>query len=149
MAKNSSSCWHVLNTFKFISLRTFAYTGKRMILFCRYCSTEAWGSRVHGRVLGCWLPCSHHLKCCCWGSWVMGAQCLSLTSRRHRNHLCVEDLDRLTVTFLKLLFVYFWLCGVFVAAFGLSPVSALGCHSLVVVCRLLIVVASLIEDHGL
>ena len=66
MAKNSSPHWHVLNILKLISLCMFAYIGKCTILFCRCCSTEAQGSGVHGRGVGCWLPCSHQLKCCCW-----------------------------------------------------------------------------------
>ena len=47
------------------------------------------------------------------------------------------------------LFIYFWLCGVFVAARGLSLVVASGGYSLFAVCGLLIVVASLVAEHRL
>ena len=45
------------------------------------------------------------------------------------------------------LFIYFWLCWVFVAAHGLSLVAASG--GFVAVHGLLIVVASLVVEHGL
>ena len=48
-----------------------------------------------------------------------------------------------------ILFIWFWLCWVFVAACGFSLFSASGGHSLAVVCRLLIALASLVEDRGL
>ena len=44
---------------------------------------------------------------------------------------------------------YLWLCWVFVAACGLSPVMASGGYSLVAVCGLLIAVVSLIVEHRL
>ena len=47
------------------------------------------------------------------------------------------------------LFIYFWLRCVFVAVRGLSLVAASGDYSFVAVCRLLIVVASLVAEHGL
>ena len=47
------------------------------------------------------------------------------------------------------LFTYLWLCWVFVAALRLSPVVTSGDYSLVVVCGLLVVVASLVAEHGL
>ena len=46
------------------------------------------------------------------------------------------------------LFIYFWLRWVFVAVYGLSLVVASRGYS-VAVCRLLIVVASLVVEHGL
>ena len=52
------------------------------------------------------------------------------------------------ILFLKL-FIYLRLCWVFVAVCGLSLVDASGGYSSVVVHGLLIVVASLIEEHGL
>ena len=46
------------------------------------------------------------------------------------------------------LFIYFWLCWVFVAACGLSLVVASRDYSLLW-CQLLIAVASLVVEHGL
>ena len=50
---------------------------------------------------------------------------------------------------LKILFIYFWLCWVFIAACGLS--SSWGEQGLlfVAVRRFLIAVASLVSEHGL
>ena len=48
-----------------------------------------------------------------------------------------------------ILFVYFLLCWVFVATHGLSLIAASGDSSLVLVCRLLIAVVSLVAEHGL
>ena len=45
--------------------------------------------------------------------------------------------------------IYFWLCWVFVAACWLSLVAVSGGYSLVAVCRLLVVGASLLVEHGL
>ena len=54
------------------------------------------------------------------------------------------------VFFFFLRFIYlFWLLWVFVAAHRLSLVAASGGYSLVVVCRLLIMVASLIVEYWL
>lgn len=50
--------------------------------------------------------------------------------------------------FSTIVFVY-WLCWVFVAASELSLVAVSGVYSLTVVCRLLIVVPSLVTEHGL
>ena len=47
------------------------------------------------------------------------------------------------------LYFYVWLCWVFIAARGLSLVAGSGGHSLVVGLGLLLVVASLIEEHSL
>ena len=47
------------------------------------------------------------------------------------------------------LFIYFWLHWVFVAAHRLSLVVASGGYSFIAVRRLLVVVASLFEEHGL
>ena len=55
----------------------------------------------------------------------------------------------LSALFFKILCVYFWLCWVFVAACGLSLMAASRDHSLVVMCGLLIVVASLVAEHRL
>ena len=44
---------------------------------------------------------------------------------------------------------FYWLCWVFVAAHGFSLVLASGGYSLVVACRLLTVVASLVAKHRL
>ena len=44
----------------------------------------------------------------------------------------------MSVKVLGLLFIYFWLCWVFIAKHGLSPVAVSGGYSLVVVYRLLI-----------
>ena len=46
-------------------------------------------------------------------------------------------------------FIYFWLCWVIIAAWAFSLVVASGGYPIVVVCRLLIAVASLIAEHGL
>ena len=46
-------------------------------------------------------------------------------------------------------FIYFWLCWIFVAACGLSLVVVSGGLLFVVMCRLLIAVASLVSEHGL
>ena len=46
-------------------------------------------------------------------------------------------------------FIYFCLCWVFIAMWGISLVAAIGGYSLVAVCRLLIVMASLVAEHGL
>ena len=46
-------------------------------------------------------------------------------------------------------FVYFWLHWVFIAAQWLSLVASSGGYSLVVLCRLLTVVASLVAKHRL
>ena len=46
------------------------------------------------------------------------------------------------------LFIY-WLCWVFVVAHGLFLLMASGGSSLVVVCRLLVVVATLVAEHRL
>ena len=46
------------------------------------------------------------------------------------------------------LFMYFWLCWVFVTAHGLSLVMESRGSSLVLVCRLLTVVASLVLEQG-
>ena len=51
--------------------------------------------------------------------------------------------------FLIIFKICFWLSWVFVAACGLSLAAVSGDYSLVVVCRLLTVVASLVVDHGL
>ena len=47
------------------------------------------------------------------------------------------------------LFIYFRLCWVFVAAHRLSLVASSGGLLFVVVCRLLLAVASLVAEHGL
>ena len=47
------------------------------------------------------------------------------------------------------LFICFWLRRVFVAVWGFSLVVASGGYSLAVVCRLLIVVVSLVAEHRL
>ena len=47
------------------------------------------------------------------------------------------------------LFLYFWLCWVFVAVHRLSLVAASRSYSLVMVHRLLIAVASFVVEHGL
>ena len=52
------------------------------------------------------------------------------------------------ITFFFKLFIYFWLCSVFVAVRGLSLVAASGGYS-VAVRRLLIAVASLVAEHRL
>ena len=46
------------------------------------------------------------------------------------------------------LFIYFWLRWVFVAARGLSLVAESGSYSLLVMRGLLIVVASVVVEHG-
>ena len=54
------------------------------------------------------------------------------------------------ITVLKLyLFIYFWLLWVFVAAQTFSSCGEWGLLSLVVVCRLLIVMASFAAEHKL
>ena len=60
------------------------------------------------------------------------------------SQLCLFDNSH----FLKYLFIYFWLRWVFVAVRGLSLVAASGGY-FVAVCGLLIVVASLVAEHGL
>ena len=49
----------------------------------------------------------------------------------------------------KYLFVYFWLCWVFIAEQAFSLVVASGDHSIVVVNGLLIAVSSLVMEHRL
>jgi len=44
--------------------------------------------------------------------------------------------------------IYFWLCWVFLAVHGLS-LGVSGDYSLVVVCRLLLAVASVVAEHRL
>ena len=44
---------------------------------------------------------------------------------------------------------YFWLCWVFITACSVFPIVASGDYSLIVVCRLLIAVASLVAQHKL
>ena len=56
--------------------------------------------------------------------------------------------DSLPAFFKIYLFVYFWLCWVFLAACGLSLVVASGGYS-VAVRGLLIAVVSLVAEHGL
>ena len=51
--------------------------------------------------------------------------------------------------FFKDFFIYFWLCWVLVAACRLSVVVVSGGYCLAVVYGLLIVVTSLLEEHGL
>ena len=46
-------------------------------------------------------------------------------------------------------FTYFWLCWVFFAAHGISPVAGSRGCSLEAAHRLLMVVASLVAEHGL
>ena len=58
-------------------------------------------------------------------------------------------LPRIFFFFESNLFLYFWLHWVFVASCRLSLVTASGGCSLVAVLRLLMVVASLVEEHGL
>ena len=50
---------------------------------------------------------------------------------------------------LFILFIYSWLCCVFVAGRGLSLVAVSGGYSSFAVCGLLIAVASLVVEHGL
>ena len=50
---------------------------------------------------------------------------------------------------LSLFFVYFWLCLIFIAVCRLSLVAASRGYSLVAVCGLLTVAASLVVEHGL
>ena len=54
----------------------------------------------------------------------------------------------LTTFFSFYVFIY-WLCWVFVATYGFSLVAASGKYSVVEVCRLLIVMASLVAEHRL
>ena len=53
------------------------------------------------------------------------------------------------VPFSKFYLFYFWLCWVFVAVCGLSPVAESRGYALVAVCRLLTTVASLVSEHRL
>ena len=57
-------------------------------------------------------------------------------------------MNAFAVGFFFLIF-YCWLYWIFIAACGLSLVVASRGYSLVVVCRHLIVVASLIVEHGI
>ena len=51
--------------------------------------------------------------------------------------------------FLKIYFIiYFWLYWVFAAVCELSPITASRGYSLLVVCRLLTTLASLVAEHG-
>ena len=62
------------------------------------------------------------------------------------------DMSSVTIRFSisqNILCIHCWLCRVFIAACGLSLVVASRGYSLVVVCRHLIVVASLIVEHGI
>ena len=56
---------------------------------------------------------------------------------------------KINVFLINNVFIYFWLHWVFVAALELSLVVASGGYSLVAVCELLIVVASLVAVLGL
>ena len=51
--------------------------------------------------------------------------------------------------YICLIFIYFWLPWVFVAACGLSLVAENGGYSLAAVLRLLIAVASLLAEQGI
>ena len=55
---------------------------------------------------------------------------------------------KLLFFFLSYLFIYFWLHWVFVGARGLSVVAVSGGYSSFVVRGLLIVVASVVAEHG-
>ena len=70
----------------------------------------------------------------------VGFRCL----RRHGQELFLD----LFYVFILLIYL-FWLCWVCVAAHRFSLVAASGGFSLVVMCGLLIVVASLVVEHGL
>ena len=62
-----------------------------------------------------------------------------------------HNLEKREVLFWKFSFlknIYFWLCWVLVAAWGLSLVAVSGSCSLAVVCGLLITVASLAAEHS-
>ena len=50
---------------------------------------------------------------------------------------------------ISLIFIYVWLCWVFIAAHGLSAVAVSRGSSLLVVRGLLIAVSSLVAEHGL
>ena len=62
--------------------------------------------------------------------------------------VCCTKCDQETRWVLFFFNFYFWLRWVFVAARGLSLVAASGGYSLVAVSGLLIVVASLVAEHG-
>ena len=72
-----------------------------------------------------------------------------LISSSFPSSLCIWFPFQLFHHFLKIiLLIYFWLCWVLVAVLAFSSCSERG-HSLVVVCRLLIAVASIVAEHGL
>ena len=54
---------------------------------------------------------------------------------------------KLFLSFFKDLFLYLWLCWVFIALYRLSLVAINGVNSLVVVCGLLIAVSSFAAKH--
>ena len=60
-------------------------------------------------------------------------------------YICIYLIKSPVKTFV----IYYWLCWVFVAACGLSPVAASGDCSLVAVQGLLIAVASIAVEHRL
>ena len=63
--------------------------------------------------------------------------------------ICIILFEFYNKKFFNKSFIYFWLSWVFVAVRGLSLVVISGDYSLVAVCRLLIVGASLAATHGL
>lgn len=61
----------------------------------------------------------------------------------------IEQTDQgMSVLNFKKIFVYLWLCWIFIAAIGFSVVTAGGGYSLVVVHGLLIEVASFVVERG-
>ena len=80
-----------------------------------------------------------------------------LSNWRYNNEQdIVPAIEKLNSLFFNLLFIYFWLCwvfivvhGLFVAACWLSLVPVSCGYFLVVVHRLLIAMASLVAEHGL
>ena len=74
-----------------------------------------------------------------------GILCVSLLSCVFGNQVCVFYF-LISACFFK--FINFWLCSVFFGAHGLSLVVVSRGYSLVVELRLLIVVASLVVEHG-
>ena len=84
-----------------------------------------------------------------WCAAVHGKSCIWLSDWTELILFIHVGLRLLISFFLKFIYLfYLWLCWVFVAACGLSPVMASGGYSLVAVCRLLIAIVPLIVDTG-
>ena len=60
----------------------------------------------------------------------------------------IKILLNFKILLIRILFIYLWLCWVFVAVHWFSLVATSGDYSLVVMHGLLVAVASLVVEHG-